>query len=290
VAWQQLTLRLPATELPRAESLLELAGAISISLRDDGDTEILEPEPGTTPLWPELVLRALFTADLDLGALLEILPGPGGLRPELATLTDEEVAAAALQTIEPIEIGPRLAIVPAETTTVSPERALRLNMGLAFGTGRHPTTRLCLQWLESATLDGLRVLDYGCGTGVLALAALKLGAREAVAIDNEPQALAATRRNAELNQLQAHIGIGLPGVPLAGTFGLVLANILARPLLELADTFAASQAAGGRIVLSGLLESQLDEVENHYQRWYETFDRRTLEGWGLLTAVRRNAV
>jgi ribosomal protein L11 methyltransferase len=286
VAWQQLTLRIPASDLPRTESLLGLAGAISITVGDDGDTEILEPAPGTTPLWPDLVVRALFAGELDLSGLQSVLAGSG--EPLLERIDDAELAAAAMQVIEPIDIGPRLAVVPADDTRPADDRTLRLNMGLAFGTGRHPTTRLCLEWLESAAFDGARVLDYGCGTGVLALSALKLGAREAVAIDNEPQALAATRRNAGLNELERRIAVGLPDMPAPGPFDLVLANILARPLLELAESFAQAQLPGGRIVLSGIIESQLDQTEQHYRRWYRAFDRRSLDGWFLLTGTRRN--
>jgi ribosomal protein L11 methyltransferase len=286
VAWQQLTLRIPASDLPRTESLLELAGAVSITIGDDGDTEILEPAPGTTPLWPDLVVRALYAGEIDLSGLQSVLAVSGD--PLLERIDDAELAAAAMQVIEPIDIGPRLAVVPADDTGPADNRTLRLNMGLAFGTGRHPTTRLCLEWLESAAFDGARVLDYGCGSGVLALAALKLGAREAVAIDNEPQALVATRRNARLNELERRVAVGLPDLPAPGPFDLVLANILARPLLELAETFAQAQPPGGRIVLSGIIESQLDQTEQHYRRWYRAFDRRSLDGWFLLTGTRRN--
>jgi len=288
VAWQQLTLRLAATELPRIEALLELAGAVSITLGDDGDDAILEPEPGTTPLWPQLIVSALFPADADLGGLAAVLEDATGTPPLLEPVDDAETAAA--QTVEPIDIGPRLAIVPADAAGADADRALKLHMGLAFGTGRHPTTHLCLAWLEAFDCRDARVLDYGCGTGVLALAALKLGAAHAVAIDNEPQALAASASNAELNGLQSRLTTGAPGLPLAQEFDLVLANILARPLLELADAFAGLQPPGSHIVLSGLLETQLDMIEQHYRHWYRTFDRRVRDGWGLLTAIRRNGL
>jgi ribosomal protein L11 methyltransferase len=288
VAWQQLTLSIPAHDLPRTESLLELAGAVAITISDDGDTEILEPAPGTTPLWPDLVVRALFAGDVDPGRIEAALIGTGSGSPRFERIDDDAVAAAARQQIEPIDIGPRLAIVSPDDSALADERTLRLNMGLAFGTGRHPTTRLCLEWIEKSAVAGARVLDYGCGSGVLALAALKLGAREAVAIDNEPQALAATRRNARLNDLEQRMTIGLPDMKPSGPFDLVFANILARPLFDLAETFAHAQPPDARIVLSGLLESQLDDTEQHYRHWYRAFDRHSRDGWGLLTGTRRN--
>ena len=288
MAWQQLTLHISAEDLPRAESLLELAGAVSITIGDDGDTAILEPEPGTTPLWPGLIVRALFPDLFNLAGIGNVLAQSGLPQAELEQIDELDMAAASTQVVEPIDIGPRLALVAADDDTADGERVLRLHMGLAFGTGRHPTTRLCLEWLERTTIDDARVLDYGCGTGVLALAALKLGASHATAIDNEPQALDATQRNAALNLLDDRIDIGSPDLPLSGSFDLVLANILARPLLDLAERFSTLQTPGANLVLSGLLETQLDDVEQCYSGWYESFERRTLDEWGLLTGVRRN--
>jgi ribosomal protein L11 methyltransferase len=161
-------------------------------------------------------------------------------------------------------------------------------MGLAFGTGQHPTTRLCLEWLEREMAPVDSVLDYGCGTGVLALAALKLGAGTATAVDIEPQALDATRRNAELNGLERGLAVGPPESLIPGRFDLILANILAQPLITLAEFFADRQAPGGRIVLSGILASQLNEVETHYRHWYDAVETRELDGWGLVTAIRRS--
>jgi ribosomal protein L11 methyltransferase len=288
VAWQQLTLRITATELPEAEALLRLAGATAVAISDAADAPILEPAPGTTPLWPHLEIQALFDAALDLGGIAAVLGRLNEGSARLRLVTDDELARAAQQIIRPVEIGPRLTIVAAEDLAAADNRALALHMGLAFGTGQHPTTRLCLERLEREPPQGQSVLDYGCGTGVLALAALKLGASHATAIDNEPQALDATRRNAELNQLAASIRIGSPESLAAGHFDLILANILAQPLIALAPLLAGWQLPGGQIALSGILAAQFDEVAGHYAPWYEALARHELDGWGLLTGTRRS--
>jgi len=288
VVWLELTLRLRAEALPRAEAILHLAGAASIAISDDSDSPILEPEPGTTPLWPKISVRALFDERVDQSAIIRLIGTITNDEARFKTIGDRELDDKARQTIHPVDIGPRLRIVPAESLETADERVLGLHMGLAFGTGQHPTTRLCLHWLEREMPAGTTVLDYGTGSGVLALAALKLGADHATAIDVEPQALTATRRNTELNGLKRSISIGPPEMLDMGHFDLIVANILARPLIDLADAFAERQPAGGHIILSGVLISQIDDLESRYATWYEAFERHELAGWGLLTARRRS--
>ena len=286
MAWQQVTLRLPAEAYARAEALLELAGARSIAIFDDSETPILEPDPESVPLWPRLRVCALFDSGSDVRALGELLDPAGSGEVTLEHVSDEVIADGMAEPIRTYEVGPRLSIVPADELVDADSAALGLHMGLAFGTGRHPTTQLCLEWLEQAMPPGIRVLDYGAGSGVLALAALKLGAEHATAVDIEPQALRATHRNAKLNGLEQAIQIGTPEIAAGQTFDLIVANILARPLAELASRFAESQGAGGMIALSGILESQLDELESDYQLYFGGFARRARSGWALLTATR----
>jgi ribosomal protein L11 methyltransferase len=288
VAWLELTLRLPAEDYAGIEPVLELAGALSIAITDDGNAPILEPEPGTTPLWPTVTARALFDEVVDQRALAALLEPIVDGEVNFETISDESVHRAAREPIRPVDIGPRLAIVPAEAMGEADDRSLGLHMGLAFGTGQHPTTRLCLEWLEREMPPGLRVLDYGTGSGVLALAALKLGAVNATAVDNEPQALTAARRNAALNGMQDSIHIGPPESLESEAFDLVCANILAGPLIELADSFAACQPAGGRIVLSGILSSQIEVVAARYRSAYGALERHLLSDWALLTGTRRS--
>jgi ribosomal protein L11 methyltransferase len=286
VAWTEVTLRLRAESCLEAEALLELAGAASISISDDGDTPILEPEPGSAPLWPTLTVRALFDDRIDSDALRQLFGSIGAAELAIERLDRETLAKARPEPIEPLEIGARLRIVPAEAFVPGDERSVGLHMGLAFGTGCHPTTRLCLAWIERELASGMKVLDYGTGSGVLALAALKLGADAVTAIDNEPQALVAAAENATLNGFEDALRTGLPESLADGPFDLILANILARPLTDLAQYFAGLQAPGGSIVLSGILDAQVDAVEASYAPFYEDFERRTLDGWSLLTGIR----
>ena len=288
--WRKLTLRIAAGELPRAEALLELAGATSISISDAADSPLFEPEPGATPLWPTLELQALFDSALDREAIDALLGSLAHAGTALETIDDRTVDQALRQVVHPLDIGPRLRILAADDPSPGDARTLRLHMGLAFGTGRHPTTRLCLEWIEREMPPGLTVLDFGCGSGVLALAALRIGASHALAVDTEPQAIEATRNNAALNALEPVIQVGPPDLPGSGSFDVIFANILAEPLIMLAPSFGARQPPGGRIVLSGILTTQLDRVAERYARWYESFERHEADGWALLTGRRRSGV
>jgi ribosomal protein L11 methyltransferase len=288
LAWLAYTVRIAASELARAEALLRLAGAEAISISDAADTPLFEPEPGTTPLWPTLTLQALFDESLDRSAITGLLASLGADGPLLAIVDDAVVEGALRQVVEPLEIGPRLRLVAAGDPAAPDERSLVLSQGLAFGTGRHATTRLCLEWIAREMTAGWTVLDFGCGSGVLALAALKTGASRATAVDIEPQALDATRSNAALNGLDSRIRIGPPDALGPARFDVILANILAEPLIALAPGFAARQQPGARLVLSGILTAQVDRVAAAYANWYESFDRQEADGWALLTARRRS--
>jgi ribosomal protein L11 methyltransferase len=286
---QELSLIVDAASAPLAETLLELAGAESVALRDAADEALLEPAPGTTPLWSRVRLTALFAADRDLNPVRDALAAalPPGTAVDWRELNDRDLTGP----LEPIcerLFGDRLALIPADRPPAHSELAqLRLHMGLAFGTGQHPTTALCLDWLATNDLRGLRVLDYGCGTGVLALAALALGAQSACAVDIEPQALEATARNARLNGLEARIRTFRPDEFAAageGTFDLICANILAAPLQTLAGRFRELLAAGGRIVLSGLLPEQCRAVQAAYADAFTAFEVETHEGWARISA------
>jgi ribosomal protein L11 methyltransferase len=286
-----LTLEIAAADVPRAEALLTLAGAEAIALRDAADAPVLEPEPGTTPLWPRVTLHALFALDVDLPALRDLLATTFSQ----AAASIEDLPEAAWQpnlqqTVKARAIGTRLWLAPADDAAAPADRiAVRLNMGLAFGTGEHATTALCLDWLERHVTAGSTVLDYGCGSGVLALAALALGAANAFAVDNDAQALTATRANAELNGAAERLLVAAPDALPCVSVDVLVANILAGPLVGLAPTFATLVRPGGWIVLSGILEAQAAHVATAYAPWCDTLEHAVRDGWVRL-AGRRNAV
>src|SRR5690606_18239972 len=216
-----------------------------------GSTPQLEPPPRETPLWPAVGVQALFPLDVELEALARLLEAkfPEALI-ERGTLGDDDWRSALEEPVTPRRIGAIELLGADSPPSGAPGvHAVRLHMGFAFGTGEHPTTRPCLASLDAERPSGVDVLDYGCGSGVLALAALALGAAHAFAVDNDDQALVAARRNAELNRVGDRLWIGSPDALPERRFGVVLANILAGPLVELAPALAARTAPGGRIVL-----------------------------------------
>jgi ribosomal protein L11 methyltransferase len=279
---------LAVVDVPRAEALVTLAGAETLSLRDAADDPVFEPEPSTTPLWPNVVLEALFERHVDLAPLQEVLATAFSGAAVTVDVVDEAALAAKPQPVKARAIGTRLWLAPADDSDAPADRiVVRINMGLAFGTGEHATTALCLEWLERHVTPGLTVLDYGCGSGILALAALKLGARFVHAIDNDDQALMATRTNAALNGVADRVFVGAPQTLPAVTVDLVAANILARPLVELAPTFAQYAAPGSLLVLSGILQAQAAQVAAAYAPYFTDVAQESRDGWVRLSARRK---
>ena len=292
---------------PYEDALFDL-GALSVTLLDAADDPVLEPAPGATPLWPTVVVRAVFDADADADAIRAALGSAPGVDPLLVSARTqfEPVADRAwerewLKDFRPMRFGRRLWVCPGgqrpgpqelDTASDGATVLLELDPGLAFGTGTHATTAQCLEWLDSAAHDGdwlagADVIDYGCGSGILAIAALLLGAREAIGMDIDPQALLATRQNAERNGVLDRLQV--TDDPQAGQApaGVVLANILAGPLVELAPLLADRTRPGGRIALSGLLVEQADAVTAAYRPWFDIGLTGARDGWGLLTGRRR---
>lgn len=285
---QRLTLRVALEDVSRAETLLELAGAEALSLADAGDEPVLEPRPGETPLWPLVALSALFAVEHDLEPVRRTLSAVAapGTTIDVAPLADALWRAGGRGVVEPQSIGRRLWLGPADSIAPLDRAVVRLRMGLAFGTGTHPTTALCLEWLEARVRGGERLIDYGCGSGVLALTSLALGAGHVWAVDNDPQALAATADNAALNDVTERITIVPPHGLRAEPADLLVANIVAGPLIELAPLFAASLRPGAPLVLSGVLGNQLERVREAYAPYFETFERAERAGWCRLVARR----
>jgi ribosomal protein L11 methyltransferase len=301
----ELSLRCTEAEQPRYENALEDVGALSVTLLDaDADTgnerAILEPGVGETPLWKSLVLTALFDADTDALALLAALeafdPGLDWTQVGFRTVADEDWERAWLDQFKPMRFGARTFIVPwnhevPEEAQAPGSAVVRLDPGLAFGSGTHPTTALCLRWLDGLAgdgeLQGRHVLDFGCGSGILALAALKLGAAGAIGVDNDPQALLATADNAQRNGIEERLQVYLPEDEPVSTYPVVVANILASALDALAETLAARVAPGGRIALSGILKGQEDDLLVRYAGWFDAL-RATQDGdWMRIDGVRR---
>lgn len=301
----ELTLRCRESEQPRVENALEDVGALSVTLLDaDADTHnekaILEPGVGETPLWGSLILTALFPVETDALLLLAALeafdPALDWTQASFRTVEDEDWERAWLDQFQPMQFGERTFIVPwnhalPEQAQAGNAAVIRLDPGLAFGSGTHPTTALCLRWLDALASDGVLagqpVLDFGCGSGILALSALKLGASEAVGVDNDPQALIATRDNAERNGLSQSLHVHLPDDEPARTYPIVVANILASALDALAETLAARVAPGGRIALSGILHGQEDELLARYSAWFEGLQATRDGDWMRIDGVRR---
>ena len=274
-----------------AEEVLLSCGALSVTMTDAADVPVLEPLPGETPLWPATITRGLFTAGTDLdtvrAALAEQLPDGESASTEILTVEDRDWVRAWLDHAEAMRFGERLWICPTGCEVTAQDAVIvHLDPGLAFGTGTHPSTSMCLDWLSLNEIAGKTVLDYGCGSGVLAIAALKLGADSALAIDIDPQAITATLDNAQTNQVAERIACAGIEHALTERYDIVLANILARPLIELAPKLSAATKPGGRIVLAGLLERQAEDVRAAYAPWFvfETDGQR--DGWNRISGTR----
>jgi ribosomal protein L11 methyltransferase len=265
-------------------------GALSVTLADAADDPVLEPAPGATPLWNTIRLSALFPADTDGQDLVASLAAAIGLVPgaiQWETLADRAWEREWLKDFHPMRFGRRLWICPGGQ--VAPDASavvIELDPGLAFGTGTHQTTAMCLEWLDGAALAGRTVLDFGCGSGILALAALKLGAASASAADIDPQALLATRENSVRNHLESRLDIWPADSLPEARWGVVLANILAGPLIELAPRLAAATQPSGAILLAGMLESQAESVAGAYRPWFHMSEFARREGWTALTGTR----
>jgi ribosomal protein L11 methyltransferase len=282
---------------PRFEERLSQAfedlGAVAVTLLDAEDQPIYEPGPGQTPLWRRITLQALFPGEADervlVFALSALQPGLDVGRIKVERIEDRDWERVWLEDFKPMPFGHRLWIVPTghdlpEAARGADAVVLRLDPGLAFGTGSHPTTAQCLAWLDGQDLAGAQVLDFGCGSGVLALAAARLGATGVDAVDNDPQALTATATNAQGNGVadRVHVIAADDWQAPAGGYPVIVANILANTLIELAPRLAAALAPGGRIALSGVLPEQGDAVAAAWAGHGVVLARSELDGWSLL--------
>ncbi len=293
--WLQISIELPTTDndSERFENILMELGASAVSLTNATDTQLFEPLPGETPLWERSWLTGLFPATTEPANVLFGMQARLGLaeppRYRIESLVDRDWIRTCLADLKPMRFGRRLWICPSGHEVSAPDAVIvHLDPGLAFGTGTHPSTALCLRTLDTLELTGKTVIDYGCGSGILAVAAALLGARSIQAVDIDPQAILATQNNAARNAVETRIRAILPEHFEPVPADLLVANILSGPLQRLAPRFAACVKPGGDIVLAGLLDTDADTLRATYAPWFELPRALSEGGWLCLSGTRRN--
>lgn len=293
--WRQFVMNLGSLSPDGVEAIFSRHGACAVTLSDAADDPVLEPEPGEVSLWPDSRITGLFPVNADFQLLERELLEVFGLSDLpvhfIEDLADRPWEREWLESFQPMCFGNRLWVSP-EAFDVDADDAtvLRLDPGLAFGTGTHPTTALCLKWLDGIELSGKSMLDYGCGSGILAIAALLLGAESAHALDIDPQALAATVENARKNAVENRLIVTQDLAEQSGSFDIVVANILAEPLIRDAREISDRLGPGGQLALSGILAHQADAVMAAYRDWIDfepgATDATTNQTWVRLNGRR----
>ncbi len=291
MSWLQLHIATDPDHADAFQDALEALGAGAVTLTDGADQPVFEPPPGARPLWRTTVVTALFSDDTDTDAILARLGEQGLVFADhrVEALADQAWERAWMDDFQPMRFGERLWIVPSWSDPPQPDAVnLKLDPGLAFGTGTHDTTALCLEWLEQTDLDGKQVLDFGCGSGVLAIAALLLGAERALGTDIDNQALTASADNAAANGVGERLALCLPEA-LAADYrcDLLVANILAAPLIELAPVLAGRCRPGAPMALSGILADQAQSVRDAYAPWFDLGPTRQRGDWVRVDGVRK---
>lgn len=289
--WLQLKIHTASQHVEAITDQLMELGALSVTYEDAQNQPLFEPPPGETPIWDQTIITGLFEASVNIDAVSDTIVQQNKdrinhVRSEI--LEDKDWVREWMERYHPMQFGENLWIVPSHHAPPDPAAVnILLDPGLAFGTGTHPTTAMCLGWLaEHPPVDQL-VIDYGCGSGILAIAAARLGAKHVIAVDNDPQALQATRLNADNNQVTSHIECTGVDKPLSVQCDVLLANILAGPLIELAGQFSEIVRASGKIVLSGILREQANAVIEAYLPWFSIALSQEQTDWVLLTGTRK---
>lgn len=291
MAWLQLIIPTNDTQADQLSDALMEHGAVSVTLQDMQDQPMLEPAIGTTPMWSQTRAVGLFDANQDLKQVIKNVEQQ--LRKKIPDwkgeqLEDKDWIRAWMDNFKPMQFGERLWVVPSNFEPPQTDAVnILLDPGLAFGTGTHPTTSMCLEWLDANPPTGKDIIDFGCGSGILAIGAILLGAKHADAIDLDPQALLATIDNAEKNTVSHNIKTYLPNQFENKTTTLLLANILASPLIELSSYFADLTKINGQIVLSGILAEQAEEVLAAYKTHFDIQLWKQQDDWVCLAGVRK---
>ncbi len=288
MSWTEISISVTREATPQAEEALELLGALAITFQDDEDSPVLEPDPGATPLWPTVHVCGLFEEDVEKEPVLAALSHvPGAGRPEnirWRKVGDQDWERAWMDRFAPMKFGHRLWIVPGGMS-IQHDPAnieIQLDPGLAFGTGTHPTTALCLEWLDGTDVTALTVVDYGCGSGILGIAAALKGAARVICVDTDPQALEATTANAARNGVADRVSCQLPAAVDYDGVDIVMANILAAPLIDLTPLLTGLLKPGGQLALSGILEEQAEDVRDAYRPGIGAMSVEHKEEWILL--------
>jgi len=290
--WLQLVCYTQDQHAETIESAMEEFNALSITLQDKFDTPVLEPLPGEVRLWKDLIITALFDYDTDLNPLSDLLNKNSKAwnidKFDIETVEDQDWERVWMKDYHPMKFGENLWIYPSNYDIPEDDSIkILLDPGLAFGTGTHPTTALCLEWLDQNPPKDQTVIDYGCGSGILALAAEKLGASKIVATDIDPQALIATKDNMQRNTISADkIPCYLPEDCPKEPVDLLLANILCGPLNELFPLFSSLTRSKGKLVLSGLLSEQQQQIIDIYSAAFENFEVKQLGDWVRISATK----
>jgi ribosomal protein L11 methyltransferase len=294
MAWWQLSVQSSAAELEQTEdSLLEL-GAVAITLSDAKDEPLYEPLPGDSPIWQHSIVTGLFTQERSLEALydglIQRLPEHQIHTAKKTVVDDQDWSRVHLKYFKPIQCAEKLWVVPSWHEAPDPSAVnIQLDPGLAFGTGGHATTALCLSWLGEHDIQNQSVIDYGCGSGILAIAAFKLGASELKSVDIDPQALVASKENARRNNIDpALLNITLPEDFKSEPVDLLIANILSGPLVRFAPKFSGLVKPGGQILLSGILQTQTNDIKKAYLPYFDLDPICIKEDWIRVSGTRRS--
>ena len=289
--WKQVTFNTPKEHVDPLEDHLLSMGALSVTLMDAEDHPILEPELNTTPIWDNNLVTALFEDEVDIDAIsisVKAAMSEAVTIFKIETVDDQEWERAWMDNYHPMKFGSQLWIYPTNVEVPdTKDTIIRLDPGLAFGTGTHPTTALCLEWLDQADLKGKDIVDFGCGSGILAIAAALLGAKRCYGIDNDPQAIIATDSNSELNNVKDIVTAHLPEDTPEIQADAVVANILSLPLITLAENIANLCKDNGQLIMSGILEGQVDDVIEAYSPYFKDFVSTQKEDWFRICAVKK---
>lgn len=290
--WLQLRINSERDDAPIIESAMQAQGALSVTLEDNADEPIFEPALGETPLWTETRVTALFEADIDTHDVLAKISAAcseQNFDGRWHILEDKDWQREWMQYFQPLQCGERFWICPSWTPVPDPNAInLMLDPGLAFGTGTHPTTFLCLKWIACTQMKDKKAIDYGCGSGILGIAALLHGAKSVLGVDIDPQALLATQENVKRNHLAAaDFPVVFPDRCPSESYDFVFANILAGPLVDLAPRLIQLTAPGGKICLSGILNTQKDAILAAYDHAIDIESAHERDGWICITGTRK---